>query len=139
LLPKQLAECRPIKIYDNYVAGLEHYRFRTVQGKIGEGDPLIMKREPLNAHDSFAVELYWQEAKLGYLPAYENIVLAHMLDRGAELHAFASALDLKRPLSNALAVKVYANLLIPGKVLVEQWNKGRADDGVDIYRRDYLE
>lgn len=140
LLPRSLAENQPIKIYDNYLAGLSHYDFKQLREKIAEGDEVALKRETTNAHDAFAVEVYWKDHKLGYLPAYENVVLANMLDARVELKAFVCKKDLKTTLTSALAVEVYANLLMPGKVLMENVQGGkRANDVVDIYRRGCME
>src|SRR5690554_3974076 len=71
---------KPIKIYDNYVRGLNHYHFHTIRDKIKEGDVVQLLREPENLYDSFAIQVNYGEFRLGYLAAFENIVMANMMD-----------------------------------------------------------
>lgn len=137
LLPKGLVQDKPIKVYDNYVKGLHHYQFKKVKEVMKEGDELLLKRDTTNVYDSFAIEVYWNEHKLGYLPAYENIVLANMLDAGVQLHSFISSINPEGFQNlQGLAVEIYAHLVLPGTKLIENnLSSKRADDVVDIYRK----
>jgi len=136
LLPKGLVQDKPIKIYDNYLKGLQHYNFKSLQGSLKVGDALKLRRDSANAYDSFAVAVFKDDLKLGYLPAYENIVLANMLDAGVQLHAFVSQLKSQEQLMQGMAVEVFAHLVLPGAKLIENsLSSKRADDVVDIYRR----
>ncbi len=136
LLPKGLVQDKPIKVYDNYVKGLHHYHFKELKDTLKEGDALLLKRDDANAYDSFAIKVYFQDQKLGYLPAYENIVLANMLDAGVQLHSFISQLNIKGNWAQGLAVEVFAHLVFPGTKLIENsLSAKRADDVVDIYRK----
>jgi len=69
------------------------------------------------------------------LPAYENIVLANMMDAGVELKAFVSQINLKRAIYEALSVEVFAELIIPTEKLIQTvLTEQRADEAKDIYR-----
>lgn len=48
---------------------------------------LSLKREPQNPHDSYDVEVFRNDVKLGYLPREENKVIARMMDQGIEAKA----------------------------------------------------
>ncbi|MGB0390604.1 MAG: HIRAN domain-containing protein [Salibacteraceae bacterium] len=135
LLPKHLLKQQPIQIYDNYVRGIQFYQFKKTKNAIKEGDELQLMRETDNVHDQFAIAIYHQENKLGYIAAYENIVLANMLDAGTELKAFVSQLNLDIGYDYALSVKVIAELVVTQPNIINtEVNNERADDASDLYR-----
>ncbi len=129
---------RLIKIYDNYVAGLRYYRFDRLKSHISTGAVLQLVREKQNKYDAFAVAVYFQGEKLGYLPAYENVVLSNLLDSGVDLKAFVSQIDPTAACFNALAIAVFAPGVIPSNRLIEMIkDEGRADDANDLYRNGF--
>lgn len=130
---------KSIKIYDNYVRGLNHYHFHKIRDGIKEGDEVQLLRETTNNYDSFAIQVNKDEFRLGYLAAFENIVMANMLDSDVKLTAFVSQKDLKRSVQEWLAVEVFVELVIPSQKLIESMlAENRADDAVDIYRQGEL-
>ncbi len=139
LLPKNLLARSDVKIYDNYVKGLQHYDFKKVEKIIKEGDELILKRDKTNIHDAFAVEVYYNDLKLGYLPAFENIVMANMLDANVELNAFVSYFKNEdNPYKiKTLGVEVFTNLISPTSQLMTELKNNRANDIEDLYRQYY--
>lgn len=123
-----------VKIYDNYIRGTQYYQFDKIKNVLKEGDEVLLKRDRENLHDSFAIEAYFQNNKLGYIAAYENIVLANMLDQHINLVAKISKLDLKSNFYQ-IAIMVYAELVIPSDKLIVMMNQEiRADDTIDLYR-----
>ncbi len=129
-------QTKPVKIYDNYVRGLMHYDFPEAENTIREGDDVQLLREPTNPYDSFAIQVNIGECRLGYLAAYENIVIANMLDTGVNLFAKVSKKDLKQSFTECLAVEVFAELVIPTQKLIDSMlAENRADDAIDIYRQ----
>lgn len=95
-----LINTKSVKIYDNYIRGLMHYDFKKIKDSIQEGDEVQLVREPTNIYDSFAIQVNSGEERLGYLAAYENIVLANMMDTGVGLRAYVSQKDLVGRISN---------------------------------------
>lgn len=136
ILPSNgLINTESVKIYDNYIRGLMHYDFKKVKDDIKEGDEVQLIREPTNMYDSFAVQVNSGKKRLGYLAAYENIVLANMLDAGVGLRTYISQKDLKRSAQEWLAIEVFAELVLPTQKLVDSaLAANRADDVPDIYR-----
>ncbi|UUV20211.1 HIRAN domain-containing protein [Paenimyroides aestuarii] len=127
-------ETKKVKIYDNYIRGLQFYKFTEISKAIKEGDEVFLKRDTENLHDSFAIEVYFQHVKLGYIAAYENIVLANMLDQHIHLAAKVSKLDLKSSFKQ-IAIMVFADLVVPTDKLIVMMNQElRADDTIDLYR-----
>ncbi len=139
ILPKNLLSKSFVKIYDNYVKGMQHYQYEQVKEQLTIGSELILKREDTNIHDAFAVEVYFENYKLGYLPAYENIVIANMLDAKVELTAKVSYFDPKTPIwkMENLGVEVFAELITPTPQLISELQNARASDVEDIYRQGY--
>lgn len=139
VLPKNLLSKTSVKIYDNYVKGMQHYHYEKVKEQLQEGKDLILKRDEDNIHDAFAVEVYFENYKLGYLPAYENIVIANMLDAKVELTAKISYFNPKSPIwkMETLGIEVFADLIAPTSQLITELNNSRASDVEDIYRKGY--
>lgn len=139
LVPKSLLNKSSIKIYDNYIRGMQHYDYQKVKQNIKEGDELTLIREQENIHDAFAVQVFYKELKLGYLPAYENIVIANMLDANAELSAKVSYHNEEENIykMETLGIEIYAELITPTQQLITELQNNRADEIVDIYRKGY--
>ena len=77
------------KDFQNYhllscpIAGLAHYRFNEVKATIGATMPLVLKREPTNKYDQFAIEVYTTTGeKLGYVPRLHNLILSNLMEQG---------------------------------------------------------
>lgn len=66
-----------------YVAGTPHYQEEDILGSLHVGQELLLRREPDNPHDHFAIEVFTQGgAKLGYVPRRRNRGVAHHMDYG---------------------------------------------------------
>ncbi len=129
---------KTIKIYDNYVKGLSHYHFHKLKSEVKVGDEVQLKRDAENIYDSFAIQVNFAESRLGYISAFENIVLANMMDYGVNLKAYISQKDLSRKYYEWLAVEIYAELVIPSQKLIDNvLLEQRASDAIDIYRKGY--
>ncbi|WP_448605069.1 HIRAN domain-containing protein [Thermoleptolyngbya sp.] len=69
------------------VAGFQYYDGEKVWQNLAIGDAVQLVRQPDNKHDEYAIEVYWKDRKLGYVPRVANRTLAQMLDRGETLTA----------------------------------------------------
>lgn len=134
-IPNSNLQAKPTKIYDNYITGLSHYKFSFYMEEMKVGDDIILIREGDNRHDRFAIQVFYQNEKIGYIPFLENMVLANMLDVGVSLQAKISCIDLTKPIYKALSVSIYTNLItstiIPPYDLLT--NKS-ANESIDEYR-----
>lgn len=74
-------------LHDTRIAGSHYYRFGEVASVIRPGHRLQLRAQPENRYDQNAVEVYWQGAKLGYLPRVDNTASASLLSRGHVLEA----------------------------------------------------
>jgi len=66
-----------------FVAGFRFYKGMELLAYMQEGDLLELVREPNNEHDNWAVALYWNNEKIGYVPRDENALLSRLLDAKA--------------------------------------------------------
>jgi hypothetical protein len=80
-IEKKAAAKREIRLTSRYVAGFQYYRGAEIENKLKVNDSLLLKREPKNKYDCYAVEVYHGDNKLGYLPREENRVVARMMDQ----------------------------------------------------------
>lgn len=57
------------------------------------GSLLSLVREPGNPYDSFAVEIFCEDIKLGYVPRTDNIHISRLLQQGAHVICRAVEVD----------------------------------------------
>lgn len=135
VIPQTNVVQKPIKIYDNYLKGLTHYQLDDVKKQMGIGDALVLQRDIENIYDSFAVAIFYDIKKLGYLPAYENMVIANLLDQGVKLNAFVSKLNIE-DVYRAVSVEIFANIVIENPSIIKtDLLEKRGDDAEDVYRK----
>jgi len=127
---------KPVKIYDNYLRGVFACDYSKVKHLLKIGDKVTLVREPNNNYDKFAIAVYFNKTMLGYIAAYENIVLANMLDLEVELNVKISYLNIKDDTNKSIAIQVFCDLISPSSLLIKELEK-RADDEIDIYRKRY--
>jgi hypothetical protein len=133
VLPVNNSLVQAVKIYENYLKGVGYYDFKVVQKHMQIGDQVQLIREENNPYDTFAIAIYYHNHKLGYLPAYENIVLANMLAQGVALSAYITHINPAH--YHSLAVEVHAQLITTmGNMHTPHTLQGPADDAPDEYR-----
>ncbi|MEO1957933.1 MAG: HIRAN domain-containing protein [Nautiliaceae bacterium] len=91
------------KVYKSFeIAGIEYYEALFAVEEMKVGDELILKREYDNIYDENAVEIYYKDIKLGYIPKSANYSIARIMDAGWDIfEAYIQALD-----KNNLKIKV---------------------------------
>ncbi|MGB3591805.1 MAG: HIRAN domain-containing protein [Nonlabens sp.] len=84
-------------IYDNYLNGVQYREqdLKRIQPVLG--DVAHLERDHDNPYDFYAVKVIVRDTFIGYLPAHENIVIANLMDAGAQLKAVISKLNLNNP------------------------------------------
>jgi hypothetical protein len=83
--PETAKRVSEIKLSSPYIAGFQYYQ--GPETFLSVNDMLSLKREPHNPHDCYAVEVFRNDVKLGYLPREENKVIARMMDQGMTIKA----------------------------------------------------
>jgi HIRAN domain len=67
-------------IYDAFVRGLTHSPGIHLLDKMKSNDPLTLVREPDNIYDEYAIALYYNSHKIGYVPAEDNHLISQLID-----------------------------------------------------------
>ncbi|OFX53962.1 MAG: hypothetical protein A2066_00820 [Bacteroidetes bacterium GWB2_41_8] len=111
-VPKQSSENKPqatreIRLNSPYIAGFQYYKGIELAEILKENDDLILKREPQNQHDCYAIEVYSGSNKLSYLPREENKVIARIMDQGVEAKAGIVKIDPKVQSYSKVKIKVF--------------------------------
>ena len=68
---------------------------------------LQLKRESDNVYDKYAVAIYVEEKRVGYIPKENARILAALLDNGVKLDAEVRYFDKKKPIWDRLWVGVW--------------------------------
>jgi HIRAN domain len=82
---------KEILVLECMVAGTSFRKLDTIEADLAATVKLDMKREGKNEFDEFAVALYYQTVKVGYLPKDRNEVIARLMDAGKAFHATIEA------------------------------------------------
>ncbi|PHR70850.1 MAG: hiran domain protein [Lutibacter sp.] len=131
---QEIIDRRPVIIYDNYLRGTFTYNLETIYKQLNVGQELILQREINNEYDKYAIAVFYNKHKLGYIAAYENIVLANMLDANVNLTSVISYLNKGENKNREIAIQVFCNLISPTPLLITELEK-RSDDEDDLYRK----
>ncbi len=86
---------REILVLECLIAGTSFRKLDKVQDELNETVQLEMKREGDNKFDNFAVELWFQNTKVGYIPRDKNEVLARLMDAGKQFYATIHAKEME--------------------------------------------
>lgn len=133
-------DLKKVKIYDNYVRGVNFRKKDFLAVNLRVNDSLELMREADNKYDQFAIQVLKNGCFLGYIAAYENITLALLMDQGVQLEASVSGIaeniDEMKYLDQVLSVQVFTKLLVPFSHLeINNLGRKRADDVEDVYRK----
>jgi hypothetical protein len=114
VLPQGLSRVKnePVRVYNGYLHSIMHFGFVDLKDRLRIGDELTMTRDSNNEYDFFAVGVYWNGVKLGYLPSTENIVIANLLDSGVSMRVYIGKIDLQANPQHALSVVVFTDVVI---------------------------
>lgn len=89
------------------VAGFQYYQGESVINHLCRGDALTLRAEPTNPYDYYAVEIYADRVKLGYVPRTDNKHLSRMLRDGLTLVCEVDEATPDGSSWDALRVKVF--------------------------------
>ena len=83
------------EVYKSFViAGIEYYEALFAVEKMRVGDELILKREHDNIYDENAVEIYYKDIKLGYIPRSANYSISKIMNAGWDIFdAYVQKID----------------------------------------------
>ncbi len=80
-IPKNLQiQYQKIYLLQFFVRGFQFNEGKKILHLMKSTDLLELKREPYNQYDNFAIAIYYQNFKIGFVPAEKNEVLARLMD-----------------------------------------------------------
>ena len=97
----------PVLLNQFSIAGFQFYQGRDIIHKIKTGDELLIKAEPDNKYDQNAVEVYYGNIKLGYIPKNENKTIRNILHSDMKLYATVDKVDAEKRSWDAVRVSVF--------------------------------
>ena len=86
---------REILVLECLATGTSFRKLGKAQDDLKETVHLVMKREGKNEFDNFAIALWFQDTKVGYIPKEKNEVLARLMDAGKQFYATISAKEME--------------------------------------------
>lgn len=78
---------KDIRVLECLVAGTSFRKLKDVEPSLLAEVKLELTREPKNEYDEFAVALYFDKQKIGFIPREKNEVIARLLDAGKKFYA----------------------------------------------------
>ena len=78
---------KPLLIQRSRLTGFRHHGAPSLWPTLRARAALVLSAESDNPYDPYAVAVFWNRHKLGYLPRGENLVAARLLARSRPLSA----------------------------------------------------
>lgn len=100
----------PMHLKDCCIADSDYHDCHTVLHRLHVGDPLTLRRQPDNPHGERAIEVFWQDHKLGYLPRLDNAASAPLLDRVHASYAEIIGIDDPEEEWGPVRLRVWADI-----------------------------
>jgi hypothetical protein len=98
-----------IYLLQNFVRGFKYYEGPQLLKELEAGAILQLVREPHNRFDDFAIALYYNNKKIGFVPMEHNEILAKLLDADLlKLHAEIQAVEPTAKTWENIAFTIYA-------------------------------
>lgn len=112
--PTSRAETRKqrVELLRAPLAGYPYYQADKVLDSLGEGTTLVLRREPTNPYDRYAVEVLTVDGvKLGYIPRGSVRTIARNLDRGISIKAEICQLEPQNESWRRIHIECFAERL----------------------------
>src|SRR6266487_4974448 len=82
---------RQILVLECLVAGTSFRKLNAIEPQMKAEVKLDVKREADNEYDEYAVALYFEKSKIGFIPRDKNEVIARLMDAGKQFFATLQA------------------------------------------------
>jgi hypothetical protein len=86
---------KEILVLECLAAGTSFRKLDKVQDELNEKVQLTMKREGNNEFDPFAIGLWYQDTKVGYIPKAKNEMPARLMDAGKQFYATIAGKEME--------------------------------------------
>ena len=82
---------KDILVLECIVAGTSFRNLTNIEKSLEAKAAISLKREAKNKFDEFAIALYFEKNKIGYLPKDKNEVIARLMDAGKQFYSIIEA------------------------------------------------
>lgn len=115
---------RKFYLLQSFVRGFRYYRGSNVIDQFQTGSMLQLVREPENEHDETAIALYFNQFKIGYIPAESNEIIAKLMDINiVEFHCEVTDVNLNAPSWEKVSIAIYVLKEVTGVSLSSAMEK----------------
>ncbi len=98
---------KPILLDNFFIAGFQFYEGKSCLTRLIKHDLLLLKNEPGNKYDPYAVAIFSGRTKLGYIPKVRNQSISSMLLAGMPLFATVENIQQDASPWEKVSVSVY--------------------------------
>jgi hypothetical protein len=98
---------KTVLLNDCSVAGFQYYQGEEILATIETNTHLTLVAEPSNPYDKYAIEIYYQNKKLGYIPRKENRHVSEILQANIKTYAKVSWVNRSDIVWQSLGLQVY--------------------------------
>lgn len=136
IVPPSDAKGRPMTLlYVNYLRGLDYYDYNKAIDHLTNKSELQLKLETDNKYDGFAISVWFENYQLGYVAAYENVILSNLMQQGLKPKTRVLNLYPYNAIQQRMAIAVYADFSVfaPQADNLKELSSP-ADDMYDLYR-----
>jgi hypothetical protein len=74
-------------VYEGFISGYQYHKGVHMEHLFGPGTTFSLKHEPENPFDDDAVALYYDNARIGFIPPDNNVEIARRIQKGEPLTA----------------------------------------------------
>ncbi|GEM_PF-1708438 len=91
-----------------HITSVYYHLASSVAANLKKGDPLELRLEPENPFDDYAIAVYAEGYKIGFIPRINNLVHYGHLDIGVELKTHRGSIDKTNPDNPTIQITVSA-------------------------------
>ena len=77
----------PNIVYEGFISGYQYHKGVQMEHLFGPDTIFSLKHEPENPFDDDAVALYYNNARIGFIPPNDNVDIARRIQKGEPLKA----------------------------------------------------
>lgn len=109
VLPKtNLSQNKKVFLHHFYVRGFQYYEGENLFPKMKLGESLDLVREPDNKFDESAIAVFFQNQKIGFIPAESNETLSKLIDvKALDLYAEITELNKENTAWDKLEIGIF--------------------------------
>ena len=101
---------KTVLLNDCSVAGFQYYQGEEILATIEKNAHLTLLAEPSNPYDKYAIEIYYQNKKLGYIPRKENRHVSEILQANIKTYAKVTWVNRSDTAWHSLGLQVYMDV-----------------------------